>query len=173
MNYRKKFGWMSLLATLLLLVAGCGEAADGASCTTETLDNGDVQISCDDGTTSTIEAPGEPEDCIAEDNGDDTFTITCPGSDPFTVEAGEDDSCTTTDNEDGTYTIECPNQDTVTIDTTNETCSAVDNEDGTYTIDCPGQDPVTFEEDSRCTLSDNGDGTHDLTCGDETITVEG
>ena len=68
------------------------------------------------------------ESCSSTDNGDGTFTVSCPNSDDVVFGAGVDgedgadgadgadgESCTATDNEDGTYTINCPNSEPVTI----------------------------------------------------------
>lgn len=169
----RKSVWAGFVLALGLVLAGCGSnGEDGSSCSAETLDDGSVVVSCEDGTSATVEAPGEAQGCSAEDNGDGTLTVDCPGSEPFVVDTDGDDSCSTTDNGDETYTIDCPGQDPVTIDAGSESCSAVDNGDGSYTIDCPGEEPISFDEDSQCTLTDNEDGTHDLSCGDETVTVD-
>jgi sugar lactone lactonase YvrE len=172
MQYCRKGAWIGFVVAFGLVLAGCGSnGEDGSSCSTETLDDGSVVVSCEDGTSATVEAAGEAEGCSAEDNGDGTMTVDCPGSEPFVVDADGDDRCSATDNGDETYTIDCPGEDPVTVDAGSESCSAVDNGDGSYTVDCPGQDAITFDEDSQCELTDNGDGTHDLSCGDETVTV--
>lgn len=132
----------------LILLGGC-EAEDGAQ-----------------GKAGADGADGEP--CTLSDNGDGTYTMSCPDGTMVVLSDGDqgphgppgDDGqpCTVTDNEDGTYTIRCPDGTTVTLADGDQgprgepgqdaqPCTVfTDVEYGTYTMTCPGVEAVTWSD---------------------------
>ncbi len=134
---------------------------------------------------------------VERDDAAGTTTISCPGSDPITINDGADgeagqtgedgqdgEPCTAErDDEAGTITVNCPGSDPVVISDgedgedgqSGESCSVErDDEAGTTTISCPDSDPVVIndgedgEDGDGCTVADNDDGTLTISCEDGT-----
>ena len=106
--------------------------------------------------------------CASVTNGDGSYTITCPDSEPITVRDGavgeqgpagaNGEACAAADNGDGTYTISCPDSEPVTVrdGADGEACEVTDNGDGSYTVTCPDSDPITIRNGEDGNNGENG-----------------
>lgn len=127
------------------------------------------------------EAGADAEPCTAVDNGDGTYTITCPDGTSVTLSDGsqgpqgeqgeqgaagaDGEGCSATDNGDGSYTIECPDGTSITVSDgadgqtgeageNAEPCTASTNDSGDVVISCPDGTSVTVPSGT-----DGQDGT--------------
>ncbi len=83
-------GWTCLGGLLsIALLAACGEA-DPQGCSVATDADGTRTITCDDGTSATIEDGQAGSSCTVEDNEDGTKTISCEDGMTVTIEDGEE-----------------------------------------------------------------------------------
>jgi len=157
-------------------VVSPGEAA----CSVAKNDEGKATITCADGTREVIELTGSagPQGeagppCAATDNGDGSFTIACPGSDPITLRNGTDgengaDGAPGENGADGQNGMNGqpgadgrdgrdgqPGADG-RDGRDGAACLAVNNGDGSYTITCPGSEPITVRNGENGMNGQNG-----------------
>jgi hypothetical protein len=113
---------------------------------------------------------GQP--CIALKNQDESYTITCPNSEPIIIRNAKDgmDGINGTNGQDGMNGMNGTNgrdgqdgqdgQD-------GASCATTTNTDGSYTVTCPNAEPIVIrdgQDGESCRLAMNTDGSYTLTC---------